>query len=497
MKRIRPTTHFFAMLFLASLISACKSEVTENPGAAKTEASVPADDLTNLGNEEWRMGNYQQALKYFTDAYSRLKKDGDQMQMATLLNNLGLVHWRLENNEAAMECYNEAAELAEKLGQKRLLGLTHTNRALILKEQRNFDAAFEQNNQAIAIFKELKEPRDLAIAYNNQGQIYRFNEQFDPALTYYQMSLAECQKIDYEEGEATAYQNLATVYTKKGNAALAFDTARKCLAIALKLDSKVRTREAYLEMSRIHERFAHPDSALYYYKKHFDVASELMEANQSERLSQYQAGLGVEVKNLRIQNLQNEKEIANNRLWLIAFGILAALLIAAFFVYRYLSKIRFKERQLELELYNTQQIIEVKEQELKTYIIDLSRKNAIINSLQETPNSATEPEDATDDEIAELLEQKILTDDDWEQFRKRFNAIYPGFFKRIKESRIQLTEAEARILVLMRLELAGKDMANILGISPQSVRVCKMRLKKKLLTEGYETVEDFLKVLIK
>jgi len=496
MKKMRLATGFVTVMFVVLLFAACKPDSTTQNGTAKAEAPPVLDELTNLGNEQWRMGNYQEALKYFTQAYTRVKNEGDEMQMATLLNNLGLVHWRLENNEAAMECYNEAAQLAEKLGKNRLLGLTHTNRALILKEQRDFDAAFEHNNKAISLFLGLDEPRDLAIAYNNQGQIYRYGEQPDPALHYYKLSLEECKKINYEEGEATAYQNLSTVYTQKGERSLAFDAARKCLAIARKLNSKVRISEAYLELSRNHERFARPDSALYYYKKHYDVEREIMEANQSERLSQYQAGLGLEVKNLRIQNLQNEKEIANNRLWILAFGILAALLTAAFFVYRYLSKIRFKERQLEMELYNTQQIIEVKETELKTYIIDLSRKNAIINSLQDS-SKVQEPDDATDDEIAELLEQKILTDDDWEQFRNRFNAIYPGFFSRIKESRIQLTEAETRILVLMRLELTGKDMANILGISPQSVRVCKMRLKKKLLTEGFETVEDFLKILIR
>ena len=98
--------------------------------------------------------------------------------------------------------------------------------------------------------------------------------------------------------------------------------------------------------------------------------------------------------------------------------------------------------------------------------------------------------------MAQLLEQKILTDDDWEKFKVKFNSIYPDFFSRIKESHINLTEAEIRIMVLMRLELNGKDMANILGISPQSVRVCKMRLKKKLLKEDYNSVEEFLQYLI-
>jgi len=493
---MKPILYIFISFLPVLLIMSCGNDSKGSASAKVKPGDSMGVSLTDKGNEQWRMGNYQQALQYFSEAYKEVKKENNEEEMATLLNNLGLVHWRLENNEAAMECYNESAQLAEKLGLKRLLGLTHTNRSLILKEQRNFDEAFEHNNKAIALFTELNEPRDLAIAYNNQGQIYRFNDQLDPALKYYRLSLEECRKIGYREGMATALQNISTVYTKKGDRDKAYEAARRCLSIARQLDSKVRINEAYGELARIHEQFAAPDSAVFYYKKHYEIEKALMEANQSDRLSQHQANLGMEVKNLRIQNLQNEKEIANNRLWTIALGILAALLCAAFFIYRYLSRIRFKERQLEMELYNTRQIIEVKEQELKTYIIDLSRKNAIINSLQEEP-SVSEPVDASEDEIAELLEQKILTDEDWAQFQERFNAIYPGFFLRIRESEISLTEAETRILVLMRLGLNGKDMAGILGISPQSVRVCKMRLKKKLNADKYETVEDFLGYLLK
>jgi len=50
---------------------------------------------------------------------------------------------------------------------------------------------------------------------------------------------------------------------------------------------------------------------------------------------------------------------------------------------------------------------------------------------------------------------------------------------------------------LLYLDLSGKEMAKILGISPQSVRVGKMRLKKKLKNEGYDSVEDFLPMVIK
>lgn len=479
----------FVLLLLLSCNDNNKATAVKSPSEKETSTS-----LTDLGNEQWRMGNYQEALKCFTKAYTKLKASGNEKETATLLNNLGLVHWRLENNTAAMECYTESALLAERNGMKRLLGLTHTNRALILKEQRNFKAAFVQNNEAIRLFKELAEPRDLAIAYNNQGQIHRFSGDFKSALQYYLLSLEECKKIDYKEGMATAYQNLSTVYAKQGNKERALWAGHRCLNLSYKVNSKVRVSEGLRELSHTYDMFNVPDSALYYFKKHYDIEKEVMEANQSNRLSQYQANMGIEVKNLRIKNLQNEKEIANNRLLLTAISVVSILLISAFFIYRYLSVIKFRRKQLELQLQNSLQLIHVKEEELKTYIIDLTQKNNIINKLQEPIKEATT--DNIEYDVNDLLEEKIFTDDGWDKFKVRFKAIYPDFFSRIKQSGIAVTEAEIRILVLMRLQLNGNDMAGILGISPQSVRACKMRLKKKLQPNGYESVEQYLQFIV-
>ena len=495
MTQARKVIITFLMLLLLALVGACGENTSKREDRVKKTDVNKTDLLINLGNEQWRMGNYQEALRYFTQAHNKLKGTENKQQTAILLNNIGLVNWRLENNIAAMECYNEAALLAEIMGMQRLLGLTCTNRSLIFKEQRKFNEAFKYNNKAIAIFKKLKEPRDLAITYNNQGQIYRFSNQPDDALNYYELSLKECHKINYTEGMATAYQNISTIYTAKANQDKAYLNAHKSLNLSLKLNSKVRISEAYLELSKIHSTFGRPDSALYYFKMHYNYEKDLMDAGQSQMLSSYQAKMGLEVKNLRIQNLQNERQIANNRLWFVVTGIVIALLLAVFLLYRYFSRMRFKKTQLEAELENSLKIIEIKEQELKTYIIDLSKKNSIIGNFN-ADTHATTITDKQDDEVAYLLEQKILTNDDWQTFKVRFGAIYPHFFLRITESRIAITEAEVRILVLMRLNLKSNDMAGILGISSQSVRVCKMRLKKKLLTQDYKTVEEFLQHII-
>lgn len=475
---------FLSALFILMLVISCNKEEVKYVGN-----SISPEKLLDLGTEQWQLGNYQQALENYNVAYKKFRSQNNQEEMATLLNNLGLVHWSLRNNKDAMECYNESAKIAERLGMKRLLGLTHTNRSLLYKQKEDFDKAFSHNNKAIALFKGLDEPRDLAIAYNNQGQLYRYTKKPDDALKYYWLSVGECQKIDYPTGYATAWQNIATVNSTKGNTADALSAARKALGYSIASKSKVRISEAYMELSVAFEKMAKADSALYYYKMHDAVQNEILEANQSERLSQNQAELSVAVKNLRIKNLQHQQQLANDRLWFIGIIIFSILSVGLFFVYRHFSRNNIRRQQLEAELNTSHRLIEVKEQELRSYIIGVSR-SSMTEPLPKIP--ADEITAITEHDIAALLDQKILTDDDWETFKTRFKCIYPGFFHRIKQSRIALTEAETRLLVLMRLELNGKDMANILGISPQSVRVCKMRLKKRLPAEQYSSVEDFL-----
>lgn len=480
---------FITCLFLL-LLCACE----KNNNCRKTTfkpSMYTSDTENNTGIGYWEKGDYPEALEHFTKAYNLAKKNKDNELIATLLNNMGLVQWRMNNYKEAMECYTEAAKLGEQLGDSVLVGLTHTNRSLILRDEKKYKSAFEHNNKAIAIFEKLNDAYNLAIVYNNQGQLYRYTGNPDRALHYYQLSLSKCSEDNLNQ-KATGLQNIASCYRDKGNAKKSFDAIHKAIKISLKLNNKVRISEGYSELSQFHEKFRHPDSALYYMKKHYALQMEIMDDSENEKLSQNLAKLGMEVKNLKIENLQKEKEIAKIQLGGIISALLALLVIIGFFFYRHFSKMRFKRRQLELELSNSHQIIEIREQELKTYIIDLSRKNAIISSLQEEPQEVEEPTNPTEEEIAALLEQKILTDDDWETFRLRFKSIYPDFFTKISESHIALTEAENRLLVLMRLELNSKDMANILGISPQSVRVCKMRLKKKLSADKYESVEDFL-----
>jgi len=91
-----------------------------------------------------------------------------------------------------------------------------------------------------------------------------------------------------------------------------------------------------------------------------------------------------------------------------------------------------------------------------------------------------------------LTHQAILTEDNWEKFRTLFEKIHPGFFRKLKESVADITVAEQRMAALTRLHLNTKQMAALLGISPNSVNKTRQRLRQRLNLQPDSNIEEFV-----
>lgn len=458
----------------------------------QTEVNENVSELKDMGVDAWQKGNYKEALEYFSQALEKNEAEEDEYKTAEILNNLGLVHWSLGDNKAAMECYNKSEENAKKLGLNRLLGLIYTNKSLIYKEENEFPNAILMGRKAIDLFKKTEYSRDLAIAYNNYGQIFKKQSKNDSAYYNYAKAIEIYEEIDYADGMAATYYNLAEISMHQNRERESIQSASKSLEYALESNSAVRIGEGYRILSQVYENFKAYDSALYYKQKYVDHEIRNLKRHYSENLAESQARLGAQVKDLRIQNLENKRIIAQNR-WLLLLGlILIGILVTSIVVYRNWQHVKVKRRELELELNSSKRILEIKENELRNFILHLSEKNKLIRKLK---NKLSSKPSITDKEASALLNYKILTDQDWNNFKTKFQQIYPNFLWKLKNQEFKITEGEIRFLVLFRINFSNKDMANCLGISPQSVRVTKMRLKKKLKSQGYDSVEDFLNLI--
>lgn len=468
--------------------------INEPSSFAVPKANAGADELHKYAATRLDRGNYEEALHYYTKAYGKAKEDKNEELLAKILNNTGLIYWKLNDTKTALESYTESGRLAEKLNMSHLLALTYTNRALIHKDEEAFRTAKELNTKAIQILTSLNYPKDLAIAYNNHGQIFKFQSEMDSAKIYYLKAAAIYDTIDYKDGKSATYRNLADVYSsdvyRDKEKALHF--ARSSLELGLESESKVRISEGYQKMFEVYKKFNILDSALTYHQKYADYRQEIFDTNMSEKLIEYQSKLGNELQKLRIENLEKEKELTKSRIWIVLVSIFTGILCMGFFVYRRFARVKVTKKRLETELTHSRAILDVKEKALISYILDVSNKNNQINELQ---NQLSKEFASHEDRIGELIQQKILTDEDWASFKAKFSQIYPGFLTKIKSCNVGITEAEIRYLVLSYLKLSPKEMSRVLGVSDTTIHKYKMRLKKKLQQEGFLSVEEFMRQL--
>src|SRR5699024_5481844 len=82
--------------------------------------------------------------------------------------------------------------------------------------------------------------------------------------------------------------------------------------------------------------------------------------------------------------------------------------------------------------------------------------------------------------LQEIENSTLLTDKDWIEFKRLFEQVHPGYIRRLKEAHPGLTASQIRYMVLTKLKFSRKEMAAILGISPESLRVTWYRIRKKL-----------------
>jgi DNA-binding CsgD family transcriptional regulator len=117
-------------------------------------------------------------------------------------------------------------------------------------------------------------------------------------------------------------------------------------------------------------------------------------------------------------------------------------------------------------------------QQLDLFTRSLHEKTRLLDQLQE---QATNTGNGSNTEtIQDLTRQAILTEDDWQSFRASFDKIYPGFFIRLRQAAPDITMAEQRMAALIMLQINGKEISAILGISADSVRKTRQRLRQRL-----------------
>lgn len=132
------------------------------------------------------------------------------------------------------------------------------------------------------------------------------------------------------------------------------------------------------------------------------------------------------------------------------------------------------------------QIMEQKDNELTESALHLIRSHEFINGfnnkLHEIQNMVKlNPDSALD--ILTKLGQDILqknNEDSWIRFELAFSKIHKDFSKNLTNQCPKITPSEIKLCSFIRLGMSNKEIAAVLYQSPNSIKVSRYRIRKKL-----------------
>lgn len=146
--------------------------------------------------------------------------------------------------------------------------------------------------------------------------------------------------------------------------------------------------------------------------------------------------------------------------------------------------------QQERALIETQAQLQKKELEQSKEALEkadrlLAVKNKIIEELHLRLHNGQEkpPDDQaerTDINLESFRSMKILTKEDWRRFKELFDQAFPNYLQQLSHAQPTLTNAEIRLVLLLKLNFLQPEIAETLGISGDSVLRSRRRLSQKL-----------------
>nr|WP_299342195.1 tetratricopeptide repeat protein [Allomuricauda sp.] len=453
---------------------------------------------------------YPEAIDEFNTALKLIGTNTDDTLYVKLNNCIGKVHLSLNKFELAKQYLEESLSTSINLNYAHGQAISQGLLGACFEKQGDYLQALTHQKESLRLLEDLKDVEGISVANENIGSIYEDLAQYDLAREFFLKSY-EYVKDKKVWREANVLNNLADVYRKKGDYENALVFTNQALDIAKEIGDNHQLESAHKDLSKAYALMEDYESAHYHLSEAERYNKARQESQNTNQLNILQTVYETNKKETQIQLLREQNKVSRANqtiLWLVLFTMVVIGLI----LYNYMGRKRkgklkiqeYKQRMLKAELdkkayeeKNLQREVQLKTAALSRYSLHLSQKNKILQDLSKTLKNIAARKNmdssTTIKDLAKEIEFNLQQEDEWDEFMNFFRDIHPNFIKKLSSmSEGNLSPAEMRLGMLLRLNLSSKEIASILRVTPDSVRVARHRLRKKLPIDQKKELVNFM-----
>lgn len=169
------------------------------------------------------------------------------------------------------------------------------------------------------------------------------------------------------------------------------------------------------------------------------------------------------------------------------------------------ATLRLRKQQEEIRQLLKNEI-DLKNRKLSTTSMLIVEKNQVIqqfsDDLSELTSSFPESLSTTEKELAEKIEKlkkriyhHLELDDSWTTFKLHFEDVHPHFFQEVLAISEDISQKDMKLCAYLKLGMDTKEIAQLLNVTPASIRTAMYRLKKRMKIKEEDSLRDFLVLL--
>ncbi|HYM20702.1 MAG TPA: LuxR family transcriptional regulator [Candidatus Kapabacteria bacterium] len=401
--------------------------------------------FSEMGDNEKAFSNIQRSLALWRSA-------DDRLLVARALNDIGLYHIRASKGGSAIPYFTKSLAINRQLGLDSQIATNEGNLARLYFRAKKPARARRLMTDAISIWKEtgLHDRAAYALAqFADEERALGFPNKAQKLIS---------ESLDLLKGSKQGRTYINTLHvqyyleleTKPSRAVYEKFVKLYHLAVKKKLD-----RQYWLarEVRDTAERLNMHAETIFWLKKVHEYELHRIGIEQEEKIARLET-------EQQISRLEYEREMNSIR-----------------------------TRQLESDLRS-------KTHEIELLATQLAKKGSFVASLTgqlANIRSNNDPHPMVSvAAVTEMIEAMRFKDKEYEQLEERAKTLYHDFFLMLAATYPDLTQAERKVCVLLKLGLNSKDIANVLFTSVRTIENHSLAIRKKLGISGSTRLSKFI-----